>query len=54
MSHVIEPIEIPDKEEIMKFLPPFKPKYRLDPANPVTLGAVGMPDIYTEARKAPG
>ncbi len=25
---------------------------RLDPANPVTLGPVGMPDIYTEARKA--
>ncbi|MGC9963866.1 MAG: transketolase C-terminal domain-containing protein [Syntrophobacteraceae bacterium] len=52
MSHVVEPIEIPDKEEVMKFLPPFKPKYRLDPANPMTFGAVGMPDIYTEARVA--
>jgi pyruvate ferredoxin oxidoreductase alpha subunit len=52
MSHVIEPIDIPDKEEVMKFLPPFKPKYRLDPANPITFGAVGMPDVYTEARMA--
>ncbi len=52
MSHVIEPIDIPDKEEILKFLPPYKPKLRLDPANPVTLGPVGMPDVYTEARKA--
>ena len=52
MSHVVEPIELPDKEVIMKFLPPYRPKLRLDPANPVTLGPVGMPDIYTEARKA--
>ncbi len=52
MSHVIEPIGIPDKEEIMKFLPPYRPKLRLDPANPVTIGPVGMPEIYTEARKA--
>ncbi len=37
---------------IKKFLPPYRPAMRLDPANPVTLGPVGMPDIYTEARKA--
>jgi pyruvate ferredoxin oxidoreductase alpha subunit len=52
LSHVIEPIEIPDKEAIMKFLPPFKPVFRLDPANPVTMGPVGLPDVYTEARMA--
>ncbi len=52
LSHVIEPIEIPDKEAIMKFLPPYKPLFRLDPANPVTMGPVGLPDVYTEARMA--
>lgn len=52
MSHVIEPIMMPDKEEVQKFLPPFKPGLRLDPDNPVTIGPVGMPDVYTEARKA--
>ena len=52
MSHVIEPIAIPDEKEVKKFLPPFKPVLRLDPANPVTFGPVGMPDVYTEARKA--
>ena len=52
MSHVIEPIAIPDAKEVKKFLPPFKPALRLDPANPVTFGPVGMPDVYTEARKA--
>ncbi|HOV86817.1 MAG TPA: transketolase C-terminal domain-containing protein [Syntrophobacteraceae bacterium] len=52
LSHVIEPFLMPDKDEVKKFLPPFKPQLRLDPANPVTFGPVGMPDVYTEARKA--
>ncbi len=52
LSHVIEPIAIPDEKEIKKFLPPFKPALRLDPVNPVTFGPVGMPEVYTEARKA--
>jgi pyruvate ferredoxin oxidoreductase alpha subunit len=52
LSHVIEPITMPSKAEIQKFLPAFEPQIRLDPAKPVTLGPVGMPDVYTEARKA--
>jgi pyruvate ferredoxin oxidoreductase alpha subunit len=52
MSHVIEPIFLPDEEEVKRFLPPFKPLLRLDPQKPITIGPVGMPDVYTEARKA--
>ncbi|MDA8306366.1 MAG: pyruvate ferredoxin oxidoreductase, partial [Deltaproteobacteria bacterium] len=52
MSHVIEPLFLPDAEEIKRFLPPFQPLLRLDPARPITIGPVGMPDVYTEARKA--
>ncbi len=52
MSHVIEPLFLPDAEEIKRFLPPFQPLLRLDPAKPITIGPVGMPDVYTEARKA--
>jgi pyruvate ferredoxin oxidoreductase alpha subunit len=52
MSHVIEPIFMPDAEEIKQFLPPFEPLLRLDPEKPITIGPVGMPDVYTEARKA--
>ena len=52
MSHVIEPLYLPDQDEVNKFLPPFKPLLRLDPAKPITIGPVGMPDVYTEARKA--
>jgi len=52
LSHVIEPVEIMDQETVDKFLPPYKPLYRLDPDNPVTMGAFAMPDLYTETKKA--
>jgi pyruvate ferredoxin oxidoreductase alpha subunit len=52
LSHVIEPIILPDKEEVDRYLPPFKPALRLDPKNPLSIGPVGMPDVYTEAKKA--
>ncbi|MGD9505188.1 MAG: transketolase C-terminal domain-containing protein [Syntrophobacteraceae bacterium] len=51
LSHVIEPIILPDKEEVARYLPPFEPALRLDPKHPVTIGPVGMPDVYTEAKK---
>ena len=52
MSHVIEPLFLPDADEVKRFIPPFNPLLRLDPAKPITIGPVGMPDVYTEARKA--
>lgn len=52
LSHMIEPIFMPDRAEVDKFLPAYKAPIRLDPKKPVTFGPVGMPDVYTEARKA--
>ena len=52
LSHFIEPMIIPDAAAVKKFLPAYKPQLRLDPDNPATMGPVGMPDVYTEARKA--
>ena len=52
LSHVIEPMMLPDKAEVQKYLPPYRPSLRLDPANPVSIGPVGVVEIYTEARKA--
>lgn len=52
LSHMIEPMILLDKEEVDSYLPPFKPALRLDPKNPLTIGPVGMPDVYTEAKKA--
>ncbi len=52
LSHVIEPTVMPAEELVRKYLPPFEPLQRLDIDNPLSLGPVGIPDIYTEARKA--
>lgn len=52
LTHMIEPIYLPSKEEVQAYLPPYKPLLRLDPDNPVTMGPVGVPEIYTEAKKA--
>ncbi len=51
LTHVVEPMFLPDQEEVDRFLPPFKPLAALDPDHPVTLGALGLPEIYTEASK---
>jgi len=52
LSHMIEPMVLLDQEEVNRYLPSFKPVLRLDPKSPVTIGPVGMPDVYTEAKKA--
>ncbi|MBU0515857.1 MAG: pyruvate ferredoxin oxidoreductase [Proteobacteria bacterium] len=50
LSHVIEPIELLSRDEVKKFLPDFVPAHRLDPARPLSMGLVGVPEVYTEAR----
>jgi pyruvate ferredoxin oxidoreductase alpha subunit len=52
LTHVIEPITMPDQAEVDEWLPPFEPQQRLDPARPVSMGMVGVPEVYTEAKKA--
>lgn len=50
LTHVYEPVELLDKEKVAGFLPAFKPKYVLDPADPKTIGAFADPSTYTEFR----
>ncbi len=51
LSHVIEPHEFLDQEEVDKFLPDYEPLVQLNPDKPVSMGTVGIPEIYTEAKK---
>ncbi len=51
LTHMIEPIIFPDQATVDKFLPPFKPALKLDPAKPCTMGPVGVPEVYLEAKK---
>ena len=52
LTHMIEPILLPDKSEVERFLPPYHYPLPLDPAKPVTMGAFGTPSIYSETKKA--
>jgi pyruvate ferredoxin oxidoreductase alpha subunit len=52
LSHMVEPIEMVDRDLVKEYLPQFNPLHRLDPDRPVTMGAFAMPEIFTEAKKA--
>jgi len=52
LSHVIEPIELIEREKIDQFLPPYQPLHQLHPDHPVTMGAFALPSIFAETKKA--
>lgn len=51
LTHTAEPVIIPTKELVKKYLPPFNPKNKLDPANPQTFGAFADPSRYQFVRE---
>ena len=52
LTHVTEPVILPEQEEVDRFLPEFQYPFALDPDRPITLGAFAPPDIYSEAKVA--
>jgi len=52
LSHVTEPVILPEQEEVDRFLPKFQYPFALDPDHPMTHGAFGPPDIYSETKVA--
>jgi len=52
LSHMIEPILLPEQGKVDKFLPKNDYPLPLDPAKPVSMGGFGPPIIYSEAKWA--
>jgi len=52
LSHVVEPVILPEQKEVDKFLPKFHYRFALNPDKPMTHGAFGPPDIYSETKIA--
>ncbi|MFC1987203.1 transketolase C-terminal domain-containing protein [Chloroflexota bacterium] len=52
LTHMIEPVLIPEQNKVDQFLPPYHHPFALDPDKPVTMGAFAPPIIYTEPKKA--
>ncbi len=51
LSHLYEPIDNLTQQEVNKFLPEYNPKIKLDPKNPMTIGAIADPNYYMEFKK---
>jgi len=52
LTHVIEPLMMPEQAEVDRFLPTNQYPLPLDPRKPVAMGDFGPPVIYTEAKWA--
>lgn len=52
LSHVIEPIEMIEQEQVDQYLPPYKPLHRLHPDHPISIGGIALPTIFLETKKA--
>ena len=50
LTHAYERVDMPDQEQVDKFLPPYEPRQVLDPNDPVTIGAMVGPEAFTEVR----
>src|SRR6476469_7423118 len=50
LTHAVERVEIPTQEEVDRFLPTFRPRQVLDPADPMTIGAMVGPEAFTEVK----
>ncbi len=52
LSHVTEPMILPEQSEVDTFLPKFQYPFALNPDKPMTHGAFGLPEIYSETKIA--
>ncbi len=50
LTHAYERVTLPTQAEVDRFIPPFVPRQVLDPAAPVTIGAMVGPEAFTEVR----
>jgi pyruvate ferredoxin oxidoreductase alpha subunit len=50
LTHAVEGLDVPEQDEIDAYLPAFEPRQLLDPADPITIGAMVGPEAFTEVR----
>ncbi len=50
LTHAYEQVEIPAQAQVDAFLPPFEGRQVLDPADPLTIGAMVGPEAFFEVR----
>lgn len=50
LTHAFERVDIPSQEQVDAYLPPFEPRQVLDPAEPMSIGAMVGPEAFMEVK----
>jgi pyruvate ferredoxin oxidoreductase alpha subunit len=50
LTHAYERVDMPTQEQVDAYLPPYDPRQVLDPANPISIGAMVGPEAFMEVR----
>ena len=50
LTHAYERVDVPTQDQVDAFLPRYEPRQILDPADPVSIGALVGPEAFTEVR----
>ena len=50
LTHAYERVDVPEQAQVDAFLPTYVPRQVLDPADPVSIGALVGPEAFTEVR----
>jgi pyruvate ferredoxin oxidoreductase alpha subunit len=50
LTHAYERVDMPTQAQVDSYLPPFEPRQVLDPAEPVSIGAMVGPEAFMEVR----
>ena len=50
LTHAYERVDMPSQADVDAFLPPYSPRQVLDPADPVSMGAMVGPEAFMEVR----
>jgi pyruvate ferredoxin oxidoreductase alpha subunit len=50
LTHAYDRVDVPTQQEVDAYLPPYEPRQILDPADPVSIGAMVGPEAFMEVR----
>ena len=50
LTHAVEPVDVPEREQVERYLPDNDPRQKLDPQAPITIGSMVGPEAFTEVR----
>ncbi|HEU0225059.1 MAG TPA: transketolase C-terminal domain-containing protein [Steroidobacteraceae bacterium] len=50
LTHAFERVDLPAQEQVDAYLPPYQPRQLLDPAEPMSIGAMVGPEAFMEVR----